>query len=252
MVQCLKVSGKWLMAIVAVVFASVLLSVTVLAAETEKGQISVSGKGVVTVEPDVAVINVYVSTRAATAEEAQKENIEISARVIEALKEAGIKDEDIKTEMYEVYPRYKYDDKTQESKIQYFMGTHDLSVKTKDIKNTGKYLDIAIKNGAMSAGNISFSVEDPNQYYAEALTLAIGNAKNSASIIAQAIDMTMGNPILVQENYSQNSYYRSAMDTAADDRAVAEAAGADGGNIVDIRYDKIDITANVNVTYQFE
>ena len=53
-------------------------TVTAFAAETTQRAIEVSGRGVVTAKPDIANIYMTVETKGKTAEQAQKENTEIT------------------------------------------------------------------------------------------------------------------------------------------------------------------------------
>ena len=222
------------------------LAMGVMALAAEKGQINVTGKGIVTVEPDLATMYISIDTNAPTAEEAQKQNADKSGSVISGLKAVGIKDEDIKTNRYGVYPRYKYDEKTGERTMVGYEVSNNLLVTTADVKNTGKYLDAAVKAGATGNDNVEFSVKDPTQHYAQALSLAIQNANSSAQTIAKALGVVQGKAVRVDENYSSDSYLRNESEKAS---AVRDMGA---GSAADIRYDKIQISANVNVTYLFE
>ena len=77
-------------------------------AAADGATITVTGSAVVTLEADYAQISVGVSTSAKTVDEASKQNAEAIHTVIEALKEAGVAEEDIATSNYSVYAEYDY------------------------------------------------------------------------------------------------------------------------------------------------
>ena len=70
--------------------------------------ITVTGSASVTLKADYARISVGVSSKAATVEQAANENNAAIFAVIEALKEAGVAEEDIATSNYSVYAEYDY------------------------------------------------------------------------------------------------------------------------------------------------
>src|SRR5947207_3429632 len=94
----------------AIVIAAVLLAASAFAgvgaplltragsAPARAGTFSVLGTGVVTTRPDTARISAGVTTEGTTADEAIAENSDAMAKVIAALKAAGIASKDLQTE----------------------------------------------------------------------------------------------------------------------------------------------------------
>src|SRR5574341_717239 len=76
--------------------------------------ISVAGMAEVTMTPDIAYINLGVHTEAATAAAAVQAKNSRTAKLLEALKAAGVAEEDIRTTNFSVYPSPKYDPQTGE------------------------------------------------------------------------------------------------------------------------------------------
>jgi uncharacterized protein YggE len=83
------------------------------AQEAEKNIITVNGKGIIKVKPDTAYIRVGVETRGSDAKKAQQENARVMGEVTKKLKSLGIKEDDIKTVTYSLYPLERYDEKTR-------------------------------------------------------------------------------------------------------------------------------------------
>ena len=68
----------------------------------------VSGQGSISVAPDLANLDLGVETRAANVSEANSQASVAMDAIVEALEARGVKDEDIQTSRFSVYPRYNY------------------------------------------------------------------------------------------------------------------------------------------------
>ena len=233
-------------------FAAVLAATMILScgmtgfAYAAEGEINVNGMGVVMADPDTAKINLSVETMGKTSEAAQRENNKILQHVTKAMQNMGVTKENIVTTYTSVYPQYNYDDKTGERTTFGYRSYTDLQVTTKDIDNAGKYIDAALKAGATGTGGVSFSIEDQSVYYGQALQVAVKNAEKSARSIADAYGRPLGAVKSVTEN-SRNAY---TVENSMAKMMMAEDAMADGGGTT-ISYGKIQITANIAVTYGF-
>ena len=213
-----------------------------------EGQINVNGTGVVMADPDTAKISLSVETMGKTSEAAQKENNQIIQKVTKAMQGMGVAKEDIVTTYTSVYPQYNYNDETGQRAVLGYRSYTDLQVATKDIDNTGKYIDAALKAGATGTNGVEFSVADQSLYYGQALQAAVKNAEKSAQSIAQAYGRPLGAVQSVTEN-SRNAYYVETANLSK--MMAAEDAVADAGSGTTISYGKIQITANIAVTYGF-
>ncbi len=208
------------------------------------GTLNVSGTGKIKVKPDLATINVGVMTRDKEAASAQSKNNEIMAKVMEALKALGLKDEDIKTASFNMYPTYDYSKNTAE--LTGYEVTHMLNVTIKDIDNSGKYIDAAIKAGSNTSNSIYFSVSNAEDYYAQALVKAINDAGTKAKSMASALGITIGTPIQVSES---GSYYPPAVNYTGSMKAMAQMDEAYAPMPVSVG--ELEISASVTATYQY-
>ena len=213
-----------------------------------EGEINVTGTGIVMADPDTAKINLSVETTGKTSEAAQKENNQIIQKITNAMQDMGVTKENIVTTYTSVYPQYNYNDETGQRIVLGYRSYTDLQVTTKDIDNTGKYIDAALKAGATGTNGVDFSIADQSLFYGQALQTAVKNAEKSAQSIAQAYGKQLGAVTSVTEN-SRNAYYVETANLSK--MMVAEDAAAYTGSGTTISYGKIQITANIAVTYGF-
>lgn len=211
-----------------------------------RNTISVSGTGKVTVEPDEAEIYVNIITEAEDAKGCQQENANIAENVRNALKREGVKDDDIETYRYQLYPKTSYDRETGESEIYGYKLTHTLKITTKDIDNTGELVDAAIGAGANGLDRVNFGLSDElrDKAYKDALEEAAGNAEGKADSMADALGVKLGEIISVSESgvsYVPYSYPMAEM-------AVGEARAAP----TVISPQDIEVNAYISVVHEIE
>ena len=154
---------KWARGLVVCAAAAVLSIGAACMAYAAEGEINVNGTGVVQADPDTADISLEISTDGKAAQAAQKENNRITAAVTKAMTDLNVKKDDIVTAYTSVYPTYRYNDETGKRTITGYHAETHLQVKTKDINNTGKYIDAALQAGATGTNGVSFSIADQSK-----------------------------------------------------------------------------------------
>ena len=207
---------------------------------TDARLVTVNGQGEIVVTPDLAFVDLGVQTKNADASVAQQENAKLMTAVIDALKAAGIKADEIKTTGYNLYQTYDYvGDKKSDP---YYVASNIVNVKIKDISKVGNMIDVASKAGANNVNNIRFTVSDDSKFYQEALKLAMTNAKGKATAIMSTFNKTPGVPYSVSEvSYGGSLYYDYSPAKALNEAAVSTP----------IQSGEITITANVSVGYDY-
>jgi uncharacterized protein YggE len=169
------------------------------AQEAEKNIITVNGKGIIKVKPDTAYIRVGVETRGSDAKKAQQENARVMGEVTKKLKSLGIKEDDIKTVTYSLYPLERYDEKTKKSYVYEYRVNNMVEVTVRDIDSTGAVIDGVSAVGSNKISSIRFDVADTEKYYNEALNAAVVNASGKAEAIAKGLGVTLKGAVNVQE-----------------------------------------------------
>ncbi len=204
--------------------------------------IAVSGKGEVDVKPDIATFSISVTTDAATAEKAKEDNAKIMNAVIADLKELDIEKADLKTESVSVYENTVWNPSTNTYESNGWQAYQNLSVTVRDLENTDKVLDIATKQKDTSVSGPNFSVENPEEYLAEARENAIEQAREKADQIADSLDLTIDAVVSYYE-YQDGGYYPMYESMAAD-------MGRGGAVELKLEEGEQTITLNVDVTYR--
>ncbi|ARI77791.1 SIMPL domain-containing protein [Halobacillus mangrovi] len=150
---------------------------------------TVNGTGKVVARPDVAILRFGVETNNRELQEAQKANAETINQITQTLIQAGIPEENIQTADYYIFPEYDYVDGKQQ--FRGYQVTHILSIRVEEIDKTGAIIDLAVSNGANRVSNIQFTLKNPEQYYQEALRIALGQALAHAQTIANTMQLNL-------------------------------------------------------------
>lgn len=196
---------------------------------------SVSGEGKVTVVPDTATTNIGITVSKSNIKQAQAEANIIINKITSELKKLGIKDTDIKTQNYYVYPQYNT------NKIDGYQVNISLFVTVRDLEKINQVLDIAVANNANNIGGINLAVNENKQkeLEKEARVMAIKNAKEKAEELAKLSGMTLGKIVNVQEgsnrSYPQPMYLKA--EAAVDSNTQIQPGSTDITSSVTLYYE---------------
>lgn len=164
---------------------------------------TVSAVGSVTAKPDMARISSGVVSEAKTAREALSANNEATARLIAALKKAGIADGDLKTSSIDISPRYTQNQPGRTRQIDGYAVTNELYVVVRDLEHLGDILDDMVSLGANQIGGLSFDIADSTALKDEARKSAIAEARRRATLYAEAAGVTLGEVVTITEGGGQ-------------------------------------------------
>ena len=231
------------------VFAAVLLMVSLaLPALAENDRvIQVSGSGVVSLVADTATLQIGVNTRKESVKEAQKENANLMAAVMEAIKKAGIEEKDIMTSQFNVFSSYEYSTSVlgKETRTPYYEVQNTVTVIIHDLSMVGAVLDAVMEAGANTTYGISFSSTQANEAYQKALTRAVEDAMIKAKVLSAAAGVELGELIRIDATKNSNGYYRETYGIT-NSYSYAEKM-ADAGT--SITGGDLTVTANVVLEY---
>ncbi len=206
------------------------------------GIIQVNGDATVSIAPDVAYISLGVETQNRLAESASQENAAIMNKVITALKEFGLTDQEITTSGYYIYS-YQQGDYNSDP-VSYYTIYHvrnQVNVKTDQLQNVGAIIDLAIKAGANQVQGITFDHENKAELKLTALQNATKQAQAKAEAIAEASGVTIKEIIRITEQSASYAPYTEAV--------VFKASG--DASTSPINPGDVEVTGHVVVEFAF-
>ena len=178
----------------------------------------VSGEGKVSAVPDLATLNLGVESQQNTVQEAQTEAATTMTALVAALKANGVADKDIQTTSFSINVVTKWDEKTYEQITIGYKVTNTVTAKLRDMTKVGTVIDAAAEAGGnlTRVNSISFSVDDPTNYYTQAREEAVNNAKAKAEQMATLAGATLGKVTYISESsyYAPINYTKEAYDMA--------------------------------------
>ena len=185
---------------VATIFVIVLVVSTVIDISDKINQsdnvISVSGTGELYAKPDLAQTSFSVVTEAKTVAEALSENTDKMNAVIQAVKDQGVEEKDLKTTNFYITPRYEWIDVTyfypegKRTLVGYEI-TQTLEVKIRDLAKTADVLEAGIGAGSNQVGNLQFTIEEEDDLKKQAREEAIAEAKEKAELLASQLGVKL-------------------------------------------------------------
>ena len=164
--------------------------------------LTITGSATVTLKADYAEVSVGVSTTAPTVAEATRLNTQDIRTVIDALKDAGIPEEDIATSSYSVYAQYDYSSLTGAQTLAGYNVTNQLMVIIRDMEHIGATLDKATEAGANNIYNIQFLSTKTDEAQDEAMVYAVQDALRRAQLLAGAAGLTLGGIVSISDSSS--------------------------------------------------
>ncbi|HYX45697.1 MAG TPA: SIMPL domain-containing protein, partial [Sphingomicrobium sp.] len=121
-------------------------------------RLDINATGEVTRVPDVAVITAGVVTRSSTATGALQDAADRMQKVLAALKRAGIDDRDIQTSSVNLNPEYRYPE-NQSPQLVGYTASNQLTIRFRDIRNSGKILDALVAQGANQINGPNLTID---------------------------------------------------------------------------------------------
>jgi uncharacterized protein YggE len=161
-------------------------------------RLDVSATGEVSRVPDIAVVSAGVVTRADSASGAIQENAQRMERVRAALRRAGIAERDIQTSNISLNPEYRYAENRAPQLVGY-TASNQVSVRFRDIRNTGRILDALVAEGANQINGPTLTIDRPEAALDEARTRAVAAGRARADLYARALGMRVVRLLSVSE-----------------------------------------------------
>ncbi|MDD5738796.1 MAG: SIMPL domain-containing protein [Candidatus Pacebacteria bacterium] len=208
--------------------------------------LSVSGEGKASIAPDVATVDLGITTEGVKVEDIVKTNTEKMNKVILEIKNLGIEEKDIKTINYSLQPRYDWSQNGVRISRGYTL-TQTIKVKIRDFAKIGDALGVASDNGVNNIGDLQFTIDDLEKAKSIAREKAIDQAKQKAKLISQQTGLKLKKIINVYEDTGAYPYpaYDSVGMGASYKEAVSSVAPAPV-----IQTGEQEITVKITLNYR--
>ena len=216
---------------------------------------SATGEGKAVVVPDIAQFTFSIVTEGGkNLASLEETNSKKTNDAINYLKDNDIDSKDIKTQSYDIQPRYEYSNCGYLSSaicppptIVGYTITNTVSVKVRELKKIGDVLSGVVANGANSVSGLQFTLDDMEAAKSQARKEAMDLAREKAKQIAKDGGFGMGELTGIQISDGTNyypQYYGMGGDSVAKEMSVASAPRIEAGSK--------DITVTVTLTYEIK
>lgn len=229
--------------------------------------IMVSGTGDAYAIPDIASFTFSVIETGTTVKQAQEKADQKLNKALVAVRDSGVADKDIKTTGYNVYPKYEYSNSvcprvpmgagyagvTSSPSSAYYCppskniltGYEVNQTITVKVRDTAKVADLVTKIGGVAVSNISgveFTVDNREQYVAQARAQAITEAKTKAKELAKELGVSLGKILSFNEKGNYPIYGMNVKESIMNSSAAPALAQLPQG--------ETKITSDITITYE--
>jgi hypothetical protein len=210
------------------------------AATADGTLLSISARAEASRVPDVATLSTGVVTQAADANAALKANSAQMARVVAAIRAAGVPERDVQTSGISIQPQYRYAD-NQPPVITGYQASNTVSLKVRDIARLGQVLDALVAAGANQVDGPNFEIDKPEAVYDEARQAALAQAQARAQMYANTLGMRVRRIVSISEGGGFQPPMPMMMKAVAMDARMESAPVAPG---------ETTLSANLDVVFE--
>jgi len=217
----------------------------------ERRTLTVTGTAEVSVEPDICYMTFTTETHGRSAARAYKDNMELGTKQSTAIKALGVDPKDLQTARFTITPEYHYTEYSTKRIFDGYRVTNALNVKVRDLAKVSDVLDAAMDAGATEVSGVSFTVENPKKYTAQAREDAFKAAREKAEKIAHLTGIRLSKPVSITENEPGDYQWRySNVYPQAQTRGGSAAQQLETGEV--LQQGEIKIKHSVQVVYEME
>ncbi|WP_111558642.1 SIMPL domain-containing protein [Paracoccus sediminilitoris] len=203
----------------------------------QMSRLSVTGDGLARIAPDMATVQLGVTTQGDSAKTAMDQNSDQQAAVIKALTDAGIDQAQIQTSGLNLNPMIEYGEDRAPT-VTGYQASNMVSVRVTDLARLGEVLDAIVSAGANEINGIVFAREDGADAQDDARKQAVADARRKAEVLAEAAGLTLGPVLTIRDNQNSGGGPRPMMrmEAAMADSVPVQAGEMEMSSQVDIEY----------------
>lgn len=216
-----------------IVSAVLLLGPQVQAQQVPQADVIVtSGEGIIQAAPDRAWITVSAETRGSNPREAQRRNAEAMRPVQEALRDARIPADAIRTAAYDLQQDIEF--VNNKRVVRGYVARNAIEIRVDDVTRLGELLELAVGQGATNVGGLRFDLKDQAKLERDALRQAVADARTKAEAAAAGAGRTFDRVLRVEETGTTPQRPMPMFRGAAAQMATADAPPISAG-LIEIR-----------------
>lgn len=183
-------------------------SVAPQVAGSSQAGIVVTGQGKMSLEPDLALVNIGVETQARTVAEARDLASRAMDAIVAAVTAHGLTNREIQTRSFNIWPNYDFQEefgesgrRTSQRILVGYTVNNTASIKIKDLDKVGEIIDDVTNAGGDSTriDGVRFTVEDTEPFMADLREAAVNDALAKAEHYATLAGVTLGNLVFLSE-----------------------------------------------------
>ena len=156
-------------------------------------------------------IQLSVVTSEKTAQEAVSANQVKMNKMLSALRELGLEENEIQTQRFSINPLYSQAPRNPpenwRAEINGYEVRNSLLVKTGKMDHAGKIIDVAVQNGVDQIDSLSFGLRDAQEFRQEAIAAAVAKGISEANFVAAAANVQLGRIINIDVTLHEPPHY---------------------------------------------
>jgi len=171
--------------------------------------ITVLGEAKLKQKNQIATFNAGVNSVNDDKDTAVKEVNDKVTKLVAAIKEFGISEEDIKTQNMSVYQNEEtyWDNGVQKSRLGQWRVNSSVDITLRSVDKANGLSDLLAKSGANNVYGPTFGYDDSSAMEKELFDAAIVSANKKAEIVAKSTGRKVGKVINITEGYDTSAVY---------------------------------------------
>lgn len=246
--KCIQVAVLFAMAALLLTTAAVITASPAAAQEEpHRRTVSVSGEGIVRVQPDMATVHFGIVTTADDPETARARNAEASSRTMNAVRALGIEERYIRLESLRLQPHREWVDDRRRYEERGYEASRLVVVEIHDIDTLPILVAEVVEQGANRLERVAYDLEDRDQARNDALREAVNNARDKARIVAATLGEELGRIQSINEQSFDFPRPQMRLEASADMAAQAAAPEPDA-----YAAGELEVRVTVHASFELE
>jgi uncharacterized protein len=189
----------FVIALISVLLIILLLFPSKAQMNESKSTVSVSGEGIVKVEPDMVIVRFGVVTRDNDPVKARQLNEDASAKALEAVRNLGVAERKMKVTVLQLNEIREYDRERRRQIPAGFEAIRQVVVELDELDKLAQLIAGVTQQGANRLFGISYDISNRSGVRNEALKKAAADAREKATVLSSELNVTLGKVLAVNE-----------------------------------------------------